>query len=418
MFRLPHISAVRGGFIALLLMVIAACGNEEQSGEISRGDLPPDLTEAPHFSVEFTPEKGLKYEGRYFGEFPCADCPATEVILELHEGRYQRTIRRIGKEERPIVDRGHFIWDEAGERIELQGGGGSKYLFFNDRLYQLGMDGTQCMQQDGSAFMLMRTNGHVAPIPLKEDAANEATIETDGDAPLLAVDYAGVYRGTLPCADCPGIEVVLELDYDDAYSRTITYLDDESEPIVESGHFIWMDGEERIRLEGSDNFPLLRIFDGGVELLDQEGRTIESRLNYQLLKENEANSSSQVGDDRHNGEKALSYAGLYRGMLPMGALAESGLNIDEDVRIEVNLSDDGDYQLLLLFPTTLADENVEVSRKGPFLWDEQGERITFDGIGEPPLTFVVEEEKLLLQDGEAEYPLYQVSEPLTGENNH
>ena len=39
-----------------------------------------------------------------------------------------------------------------------------------------------------------------------------------------ALDYWGAYRGTLPAADCPGIETTLTLDREGRYTLPMGYL--------------------------------------------------------------------------------------------------------------------------------------------------------------------------------------------------
>lgn len=36
-----------------------------------------------------------------------------------------------------------------------------------------------------------------------------------------SLSYAGIYEGTIPCADCPGIDVVITLDYEGNHGRTM-----------------------------------------------------------------------------------------------------------------------------------------------------------------------------------------------------
>ena len=40
----------------------------------------------------------------------------------------------------------------------------------------------------------------------------------------MSLDWAGVYEGVLPCADCDGIETTLELKKDHTYVATYKYI--------------------------------------------------------------------------------------------------------------------------------------------------------------------------------------------------
>ena len=50
---------------------------------------------------------------------------------------------------------------------------------------------------------------------------------------------SGVYTGTLPCADCPGIKTRVELNSDLTYKLQILYIDRSEEAIILSGTFLW-----------------------------------------------------------------------------------------------------------------------------------------------------------------------------------
>src|SRR5690554_2297646 len=56
----------------------------------------------------------------------------------------------------------------------------------------------------------------------------------------LSVDWAGVYKGVTPCADCMGIETVLELRKDKTYTLSMTYMGrPEVGPYIQKGAFNW-----------------------------------------------------------------------------------------------------------------------------------------------------------------------------------
>lgn len=48
-------------------------------------------------------------------------------------------------------------------------------------------------------------------------------------------EWAGLYRGVLPCADCEGVDTVLELHADGSWERTQRYLGESDELFVSSG---------------------------------------------------------------------------------------------------------------------------------------------------------------------------------------
>lgn len=65
-----------------------------------------------------------------------------------------------------------------------------------------------------------------------------------------SLDWAGAYRGVLPCADCEGIETVVILANDGAYSTQSKYLDKGDKVFSEQGNFTWNEAGNTITLAG------------------------------------------------------------------------------------------------------------------------------------------------------------------------
>ena len=63
-----------------------------------------------------------------------------------------------------------------------------------------------------------------------------------------SVDWQGIYKGVLPCADCQGIATALTLNNDNTYVLTTKYLGKDSVGHQEKGNFSWV---ARLYLWGS-----------------------------------------------------------------------------------------------------------------------------------------------------------------------
>lgn len=218
-------------------------------------------------------------------------------------------------------------------------------------------------------------------------------IDSDESA-IVETDYAGLYEGVLPCADCPGIQVSLELDYDDAYTRTLAYFSNRKdpipEPLVESGAFTWDENEQKIRLEGAEGWHYLLVDNGRLEVLDLEGNEIDSTFDYSLYKvKSEAGNGEAfpLHDDGHNAENALSYAGVYQGVYPCADC--------EGIELTVTLDYDERFKLKRRY---LGDSEAPFEAEGLFTWDQSGSIITLEGVEEYPLTFQVAEGALISLD--------------------
>ena len=72
-------------------------------------------------------------------------------------------------------------------------------------------------------------------------AADENKISTGDDA-RTSLDWAGTYKGKLPCADCEGIETELMLHSDNTYMLSTTYLGKKDAAGINSnGKWRWLD---------------------------------------------------------------------------------------------------------------------------------------------------------------------------------
>ena len=118
------------------------------------------------------------------------------------------------------------------------------------------------------------TSGCTAPAP-KADAPQSRS-DPAHDA-RNSLDWAGTYRGTLPCADCPGIETIVTLANDGTYRTRSRYLERSVPVSSEQGRFSWNEGGNTITLDGRQP---ARYFVGENRLirLAQDGSRITGNL--------------------------------------------------------------------------------------------------------------------------------------------
>jgi heat shock protein HslJ len=117
--------------------------------------------------------------------------------------------------------------------------------------------------------------------------AQPITAPPAGDNSRNALDWQGVYVGTLPCADCPGIRTRIELRGDGTFARSMTYLERSVAPLMETGSFEWDRAGARITLtENAGNTQLAQVGENVLFLLDRNGQRIggERAANYRLDK--------------------------------------------------------------------------------------------------------------------------------------
>ncbi|MDR0421429.1 MAG: copper resistance protein NlpE N-terminal domain-containing protein [Proteiniphilum sp.] len=102
-----------------------------------------------------------------------------------------------------------------------------------------------------------------------------------------SLDWAGVYKGILPCADCEGIQEEIRLNEDFSYEMVMTYLGKGDNRYSENGRIEWDEEGERFKLvstaSGSEGH-WFRVSENRLNALDMEGNPIESSMpeNYIL----------------------------------------------------------------------------------------------------------------------------------------
>lgn len=63
-----------------------------------------------------------------------------------------------------------------------------------------------------------------------------------------SLDWAGTYRGTLPCADCEGIETIVTLAYDGRYETRWRYVGKDDQVFSDSGRLTWNEAGNTVTL--------------------------------------------------------------------------------------------------------------------------------------------------------------------------
>lgn len=105
-------------------------------------------------------------------------------------------------------------------------------------------------------------------------------------APFDVKAFAGTFTGTLPCADCPGIDTRLVLGADGTYTITESYQERTAPALNGDGTWTVEENDRRLRLDPNSKEERDRLFailsQDEIRQLDQEGKPIESSLPYNL----------------------------------------------------------------------------------------------------------------------------------------
>ena len=125
--------------------------------------------------------------------------------------------------------------------------------------------------------------------PATEAHPTDVISEVDNSPAPEGLDvraFAGSFRGTLPCADCPGIDSTIELKADGTYALHDVY--QESNGATNDGAGTWTVEEagKRIRLDPDSKEDQDRLYavvsNDELHMLDSEGNPPSSGLDYSL----------------------------------------------------------------------------------------------------------------------------------------
>ena len=86
-----------------------------------------------------------------------------------------------------------------------------------------------------------------------------------------SLDWAGVYEGVLPCADCPGIKTRLSLRNDGSYELIEQYLERPVAPRTTRGSFTWNAAGGAITLDAAGHGQTFRVGEGRLLQLNNDG---------------------------------------------------------------------------------------------------------------------------------------------------
>lgn len=120
-----------------------------------------------------------------------------------------------------------------------------------------------------------------------------------------SVDWAGTYQGTLPCADCPGIQTTLTLQEDNGYVLQTAYLERGDSVYTESGEFTWDENGGKITLDADSR--KFQVGENRLFALDMEGNRITGNLadHYVLQKADDSITDKYWKLVELNGEPVL-----------------------------------------------------------------------------------------------------------------
>ncbi|GHV94249.1 hypothetical protein AGMMS50293_05690 [Spirochaetia bacterium] len=101
-----------------------------------------------------------------------------------------------------------------------------------------------------------------------------------------SLNWPGVYAGTIPAADGPGINVELTLNSNETYKISYQYIDRGNDVFTETGSFKWDNAGGKIMLDAREMPSYYQVGENRLIQLDMNGNKITGVLaaNYELKK--------------------------------------------------------------------------------------------------------------------------------------
>lgn len=193
---------------------------------------------------------------------------------------------------------------------------GEKLLFTSDTIHQV------------------ITQGFPSKVDVRMRAVSQAARQAPQPAPLEAIPadleaIPAAFSGTLPCADCPGIDTQLHLLPDGVFFLRQKYRDRENGVVDDIGRYIISSDRNQLSLHGGhgeQGAPLRFAIQGpdALRMLDRDGGHIKSELNYTLARE----------PQRKLPEPRLLMSGMYRYQAGTGRFRECLTGLDLPVVAE------------------------------------------------------------------------------------
>jgi copper homeostasis protein (lipoprotein) len=111
----------------------------------------------------------------------------------------------------------------------------------------------------------------------EQDSLNTQVI--DHHNARTSLDYVGVYRGILPCADCPGIETIIYLNENDTYTLSTKYLERGVKVFENKGNYTWNKEGNTITLSNITSGPnMYFVGENTLTQLDMDGNRITGEI--------------------------------------------------------------------------------------------------------------------------------------------
>lgn len=122
----------------------------------------------------------------------------------------------------------------------------------------------------------------------------EDTVVVDTHNAQNALDYLGVYKGVIPCADCDGIATTVKIMDDGNFEIETSYVGKSNDVFSDFGTYEWNQEGNTITLNGGHDIKMFFVGENQLIQLDAAGNKIQGDLasKYVLQKEAQNNKAN------------------------------------------------------------------------------------------------------------------------------
>ena len=89
-----------------------------------------------------------------------------------------------------------------------------------------------------------------------------------------SLDWEGTYIGTIPCADCPGINIIITLNSDETFNYNASY-EERNTTILDSGNFMWHNNGSVVHLKTKNLNTKYKVGENKLIQLDSDDKEIK-----------------------------------------------------------------------------------------------------------------------------------------------
>jgi copper homeostasis protein (lipoprotein) len=123
---------------------------------------------------------------------------------------------------------------------------------------------------------------------------NIAILQNDNHKSQNSLDYIGLYKGILPCADCEGIATEMVINENFTYSIKSKYIGKGNKTFEEKGTFKWNDsGNSILLVDRIDSPNQYFVGENYITQLDASGNKISGDLELDYILQKVTNSSTE-----------------------------------------------------------------------------------------------------------------------------